>query len=203
MPIRMPEGFQPRTIAWATDAGLALVFLFAWLAPVEKPPGLVPALAVVLIAEGYAIGSGWAAGILLTSNQKRVVVVIALIVLTGIFVYNLVGFGRLTGFWWPITAVILIQTHRLLDFLLIPDPGGGRGRAVMQGALAGFVIYCAVVLVAGAFLAARIIGPDPSSAFGIRQVVAVGFFYYALMAWSASRNHGWLAPLFTPPRRKR
>jgi hypothetical protein len=203
MSIRMPLGYPPRTIAWVTDAGLALVFLFAWLAPVEKPPGLVPALAIVIAAEAAAILSGVGTGILLTGNQKPAVIVCALMTITGAFAYLLTRWGQMTGFWWPLTAIVLLQVHRLLDFLLVPDPGGGRGRAVLQGSVAGFLIYLAVCGTASAFLAPRTIGPDPGSAFGIPQVVAVGFFYFALMAWSASRAHGWLTPLFAPPRRKR
>ena len=203
MPIRMREGFQPRTIAWATDAGLALVFLFAWLAPVEKPPGLATALGVVLYAEMCAVGSGIGLGILLTSDQKRATIVVTLLVLTGVFVYVLMRFGQMTGFWWPLGAVLVLQIHRLLDVLFMPDPGGGRGRAVMQGSTAAFLIFVVVAGTAAAFLAPRTIAAEPRSAFGIPQAVAVGFFYYALMAWSGSRNHGWLAPLFTPPRRKR
>ena len=179
------------------------MFLFAWLAPVEKPPGLVTALGVVVYAETCAVATGLGFGIMLTSGQKPAAILLTLLALTGAFVYVLMRFGQMTGFWWPLAAVVVLQAHRLLDFLFVPDPGGGRGRAVMQGALAAFLIYAAVAGAAAAFLAPRTLGPDPGSAFGIPQVVAVGFFYYALVAWSGSRAHGWLAPLFTPSRRKR
>jgi hypothetical protein len=206
--MRVP--FLPTILAAAPDLGLAAVFLFAWLAPVELPDGIVGGLTLVMLLEFIIVhSSGFMGGILLgeAPRQRKAMLVLGLSAFYTLFVG---GFALAYKTWWPLASFWGLQANRMLGVLIGQSPGGEERIFLARTWVAGVLFYLGGVFLTTLLpvpplgLTSDVVGGQGLPGGGLwvdepHRVVAFGFLYFAATGISELHGHRWLNPAHIHP----
>jgi hypothetical protein len=206
----MHVAFLPTLLAVAPDLGLAAVFLFVWLAPVELPEGVVGGLTLVMLLEFIIVHSSAFMGQVLFGSAPRPRKAALVLGLSAFYTLFVGGFALAFKTWWPLVSFWGLQANRLLGVLVGQPPSGEEKAFLGRTWVAGVMFY-----LGGAF--ATILLPIPR--FGLtpgvvagqhltggglwidepHRAMAFGFLYFAATAISELYGHRWLNPAHIHP----
>lgn len=199
------------------DFGLAAVFLITWIRPTTFAPQMVKWLMVVMMVEFVIIHSAAFMGVVAFSNKSRAARAAGIVGL-GLFYSLFAGaFSFVFKSWWPLTAFWGQTLNRMLGVILGQGQDIGQKAVVMAGWGAATVFYLLSCIATIILPVPRLgITPQVVAAQHIpggglwvdrpEKVIAFGFLYFTLTAWSELSTHRWAprvkaaAALVTIPR---
>lgn len=184
------------------DFGLAAVFLVTWVMPNALGDHMVKWLLVVMLMEFIVIHSAAIMGTVAFGAGGRGKRGAAVLGLGGFYTLFAGGISFAFSSWWPITSFWGQTLNRLLGVLLGRGEDAEQKATVMRGwsvAVMLYVLGCLVTVVVPmpalgitpAVIAAQHIPGRGLWVEHPERVIAFGFLYYLLTAWSELGGHAW------------
>jgi len=196
---------RPALLNALPDFGFAAVFLVTWVAPTAFGDHVVRSLFAVMLMEFIVVHSSVLMGttaLKAASRASRAGVIAAF----GLF-YSLFAGGFSLAFhsWWPLASFWGQTINRLLGVLLGQAPDGDQRALLQRGWTVAVVLYL-VLCMATVLLPVPALGITPAVAAAQQipgrglwvdrpeKVIAFGFLYFLLTAWSEMGGHAWVKP---------
>jgi hypothetical protein len=192
------------------DLAFSVVFLVTWIRPDALGEFMVRWLLLVMLMEFIVLHSAALMGTVALapgSRARRGLAILGFAVLYTLFAG---AFSLAFKSWWPLASFWALTLNRLLGVLIGQVPDEEQKAFVMRGWSAGIAFYV-LGCFATVFLPVPALGLTPAvvaaqhipgKGLWVEQphkVIAFGFLYFLLTAWSEANAHAWMRRAGTAP----
>lgn len=184
------------------DLVLSVVFLVTWIRPDALGDFMVRWLLLVMLMEFIVLHSAAFMGTVAFAPGSRARRSLALLGFAALYTLFAGAFSLIFRSWWPLASFWGLSLNRLLGVVLGQVPDEEQKAFVMRGWSAGIAFYllgCFATLllpVPALGITPRAVAAQhiPGTGLWVQQpyrVIAFGFFYFFLTAWSEANSHTW------------